>query len=116
MVALNWTGVGDYDVFIQLSLEEMKELTDYYQVDWSFFTTEPAKNFDNRYFCFASFSRKVLALLPFLSLAFGGMYDELPMEGPERPITLNYSEFRLEEFSMESRKCQPSDPDSDDWS
>lgn len=75
-------------------------LTNYYRVDWSFFTTGPSKNFDDRYFCFVSFSRKALALLPFLSIAFGGMYDELPMDDTHTPVVLDYSEFCLEEFSF----------------
>lgn len=100
MTACNWNGVGDYDVLLTLSEKEMRELTDYYKVEWSYFTTGPSKNFDDRYFCFASLSRKALALLPFLSIAYGGMYDELPMDNANTPIILDYSEFYLEEFSF----------------
>lgn len=101
MTACNWNGVGNYDVLITLSEQEMIALAKHYNVDWSFFTTGPSKSFADQYFCFASFSRKTLALLPFLSIAFGGMYDELPMDNVNTPITLDYSEFHLEEFSMQ---------------
>lgn len=100
MTACDWKGVGDYDVLLTLSEQEMRALADYYKVEWSYFTTGPSKNFDDRYFCFASFSRKALALLPFLSIAYGGMYDEPPMDNANTPIMLDYSEFCLEEFSF----------------
>ena len=102
MTACKWHGAGDYDVLLTLSEQEMRALAEHYRVDWSFFTTAPAKHWDDQYFCFASFSRKALALLPFLSLAFGGMYDEPPVDDVQTPITLDYSEFRLEEFSMQA--------------
>lgn len=100
MTACNWNGVGDYDVLLTLSEQEMRALAEHYKVDWSFFTTGAAKNFDDQYYCFSSFSRKALALLPFLSLIYGGMYDELPMDNANKPITLDYSEFCLEKFSF----------------
>ncbi len=43
------------------------------------------------------------ALLPFLSLAFGGMYDELPVGDEEVPAALDYSQFTLEKFSSRER-------------
>ena len=97
---VRWNGVGDYDVLLSLSEQEMRELTKHYGVDWSFFTTGPSKSFDDTYFCFASFSRRKLALLPFLSLAFGGMYDELPIGDEQNPVTLVFSDYSLEEFSF----------------
>ncbi|MBQ1550011.1 MAG: hypothetical protein IIZ65_06265 [Clostridia bacterium] len=102
MTAYKWNGVGDYDVLLILSEEEMRELADYYRVDWSFFTEEgPSKSFDGNYFCFISFSRRKLALLPFLSLAFGGMYnDESPLGNLQDVERLNYSVYSLEEFSF----------------
>ena len=100
MVAFDWHGAGDYDLLLRLTGEEMGELTRFYGIGWSFFTTGPRKNFDNEYFCFFSSSRRALALLPFLSLAFGGQYDELPFGDAAKPITIDYSQFRLEEFSF----------------
>ena len=100
MFAQTWNGVGDYDAFITLSEQEMKELASYYQVDWSFFTTGPSKNWDHEYYCFISQSRKALALLPFLSLAFGGMYDEPPMANDARQIQINFAEYTLEAFAF----------------
>lgn len=100
MYAQTWTGVGNYDELITLSEEEMRALAGHYNVDWSFFTTGPSKSWEGEYYCFVSHSRNVLALLPFLSLAFGGMYDELPFGDAAKPITIDYSQFRLEEFSF----------------
>ena len=104
MTSRNWNGVGDYDVFLEFSEQEMKALTDFYNVDWSFFTTGPSKTFDGKYFCFASYSRRKLALLPFLSLAFGGMYDILPLGNECKPEMLDFTEFTLEEFSFRTRQ------------
>ena len=98
MFSQTWNGVGDYDALITLSEQEMKALASHYQVDWSFFETGPAKHWDDAYFCFVNHTRKVLALLPFLSLAFGGMYDELPMGNEKCPIHINYAQYTLEEF------------------
>ena len=100
MITQKWNGVGDYDAFITLSEQEMKELASYYQVDWSFFQNGPAKNWEDAYFCFVSHTRKVLALLPFLSLAFGGMYDEPPMDHEKYPIHIHFAEYTLEEFAF----------------
>ena len=86
MTANRWKGVGPYDLFLTLSEEEMRSLTARYGVDWSFFTAGPAKCFDGKYFCFVSLSGRKLALLPFLSLVFGGMYEELPLESETDPI------------------------------
>lgn len=118
--ARKWTGVGDYDVIITLSKQEMAFVTEHYGIDWSFFTKLPAKSYDGNYFLFASLSRKALALLPFLSLAFGGMYFNLPMASQvqdvfmhsdrsdahippaakERAIIICLDEFTMEEFRM----------------
>ncbi len=100
MKANKWSGVGDYDVLLTLSEQEMRKLAQYYHVDWSFFTTGPSKSFDGKFFCFASYSRKKLALLPFLSIAFGGMHDELPIGDAEGPAALDYGDFSLEKFSF----------------
>ena len=100
MIAKQWNGVGDYDVLLTLCEKEMRELADYYQVDWSFFTAPPSKSIDGKYFCFASYSRRKLALLPFLSIVFGGMYDELPMGEKDNSVSLDYAEFALEEFAF----------------
>ena len=106
MTANKWNGAGDYDVLLALSEKEMRELADYYKVDWSFFTTGPSKNINGHYYCFASFSRKALSLLPFLSLAFGGMYDEMPVGDEGVPAALDYSQFTLEEF-LNQGDCPP---------
>ena len=100
MIAQTWNGVGDYDALITLSEQEMKKLAGYYKVDWSFFTTGPEKSWGGEYYCFVSHGRKALALLPFLSLAFGGMYDEPPMENDAHPIQLNYAGYTLEKFDF----------------
>jgi len=100
MYAQTWTGVGDYDEFLTLSQEEMRALAGYYNVDWSFFTTGPSKSWEGEYYCFVSHSRNVLALLPFLSLAFGGMYDEPPMENDAHPIQIHFGDYSLEEFAF----------------
>ena len=99
MTAYKWNGVGDYDALLRLSEEEMRVLSDYYHVDWSYFTEGPSKSFNGNYFCFVSFSRRKLALLPFLSLAFGGMYDELPLGDHQDIEGLNFSIYSLEKFS-----------------
>ena len=100
MTAHKWNGVGDYDVLLTLSKDEMRALMNYYSIDWSSYMTGPAKSFDGNYYCFASFSRMKLALLPFLSLVFGGMYDELPI-GPEQSQTiLDFGDYSLEEFAV----------------
>lgn len=96
MKAYKWNGIGGYDLFLSLSETEMREIAEYYNVDWSFFNSSNTLGSD--YFCFVSFSRKTLALLPFLSLAFGGMYDELPVGSEEQSPELNLSEYSLEEF------------------
>ena len=100
MFALSWHGIGDYDALITLSEQEMRELANYYKVDWSFFTTPPAKSWEDAYYCFVSHRRKALALLPFLSLAFGGMYDELPMDEEMEQIQIRYDEYTMEEFQF----------------
>lgn len=100
MFAETWNGIGDYDEFITLSEQEMRELTSYYKVDWSFFTTGRSKSWGGKYYCFVNHARKALALLPFLSLAFGGMYDELPMADDAHPMHINYAEYTLEEFAF----------------
>ncbi len=100
MQAIEWRGIGDYDCLLTLSEEEMRDLAARYGVDWSFFTEGPAKSFDDKYFCFVSYSRKALALLPFLSLAFGGMYDELPLGDKAYPVEIDFSGYTMEEFSF----------------
>ena len=100
MFACTWNGIGDYDAFITLTEQEMRELARSYNVDWSFFTTAPSKSWGDEYYCFVSYTRKALALLPFLSLAFGGMYDELPMGNDREQIQINYAEYTLEEFAF----------------
>ena len=100
MFAQTWNGVGDYDALITLSEQEMKELTSYYKVDWSFFTTAPSKSWCDEYYCFVSQTRKALALLPFLSLAFGSMYDEPPVADDAHQIQINYAEYVLEAFAF----------------
>ena len=35
-----------------------------------------------------------------LAVAFGGMYDELPMTGVQRPIRIDYAAYKLETFSF----------------
>ena len=90
MVARKWRGIGDYDHFLTLDEGEMRDLCRYYDVDWSFFTKGPAKSMDGQYFCFVNLSRKVFALLPFLSLAFGGMYNTLPMENAPTRVVIDY--------------------------
>ena len=100
MTACKWNGVGDYDALLRLSEEEMRALADYYHVDWSFFTEGPSKSFNGNYFCFVSFSRRKLALLPRLSLAFGGMYNNESPLGDHQDIEgLNFSIYSLEKFS-----------------
>ena len=104
MIAYEWHGVGDYDYFLKLSGNEMRELADHYHVDWSFFTSSPSKTFgEDDYYCFISLSRKALALLPFLSIAYGGMYDELPWSDESIPIEINYADYLLESFSFENK-------------
>ena len=100
MFAQTWNGIGDYDALLTLSEREMKELTSYYNVDWSFSTTGPSKSWDHAYFCFVSQNRKALALLPFLSLAFGGMYDESPVADDAYPVQIDYAAFTLEAFAF----------------
>ena len=101
MVSIKWIGVGDYDELIALSEEEMREFADHFNIDWSFFTNgTPNKKLGDHYYCFVNYSRKVLALLPFLALAFGGQYnDEPPFEGEPRTIEIDYDDYSLEEFS-----------------
>lgn len=84
-----------------MSEQEMKELADFYKVDWSVFTDGPRKNFDATYFCFVSYTRKVLALIPFLSIVFGGQYDEFPMDSEEQNVRLCYEDYSLEKFSFQ---------------
>ena len=99
MNATKWTGVGEYDALLDLSENEMRELADYYKVDWTFFTDGPSRTFEGHYFCFISFSRKALALLPFLSIAFGGMYNgNLLLESESIPVEISYDDYVLEEF------------------
>ena len=90
MVAQRWNGIGDYDHLLTLDEGEMRELCRYYDIDWSFFMKSPAKSMDGQYFCFVSLSRKALALLPFLSLAFGGMYNTLPMGSARTGAVIDY--------------------------
>lgn len=102
MYAQKWNGVGGYDLFITLNEDEMRELTRYYHVDWEeYIEKSPAKTWGGEYYCFICYARKALALIPFLSIAFGGMYDELPMDPKTQEISLNYDDFRLEEFCFE---------------
>ena len=98
MYANKWNGVGGYDLIITLNEEEMRKVTDYYRVDWQEYLSGRAKTWGGEYYCFISYARKALALLPFLSVAFGGMYDELPMDPEPQEICLNPDDFRLEEF------------------
>lgn len=101
MITRKWNGVGDYDSLLVLSEEEMRLFADHFQVDWSFFTNGPRKSINGQYFCFVSYSRKVFALLPFLSLAFGGMYNgDSPVEEEHDPIeAINYDDYSLEPFT-----------------
>ena len=100
MVSNQWKGPGDYDVLLTLSEKEMRALADWYHVDWAFFTEGPRKSFDDQYFCLVSYSRKALALLPFLSLAFGGIYMELPFEGKAQTVELDFADYTLEALSF----------------
>lgn len=90
MFSQPWQGAGDYDLFITLTEQEMRNLADFYQIDWNMLTTDPAKHLDDRYFCFASLSRKTLAIIPFLSIAFGGMYANLPMGNEKSKIAIDF--------------------------
>ena len=99
MVAQTWNGAGDYDLFVTLSEQEARKLADYYGLGES---SWQRSYLGERFFCLVSTSRKALALLPFLSLAFGGMYDELPMGCEEYPVQINYAAYTLETFSPDS--------------
>lgn len=92
MQASIWNGIGDYDYLLSLNEQEMRTFCAYYHVDWSFFTKTPAKHLEDEYFCFVSLERKAFALLPFLSLAFGGMYTNLPMCSTKKQISIDYGE------------------------
>lgn len=96
IMAERWTGPGDYDRFLTLTKKEMVKMSDHYGIDHSSWLHS---SFDDQFYCLASLSRKALALLPFLSIAFGGMYDELPMEGPAQAFCIDYDAYTLEEFS-----------------
>ena len=101
MIIRKWNGTGDYDALLILSEDEMRSFADHYQVDWSYFTNGPRKSINGQYFCFVNHTRKAYALLPFLSLAFGGMHNgDSPVEEelvPEERI--NYDDYSLESFS-----------------
>ena len=90
MNAQKWNGIGDYDFLLTLNEHEMRDLCFFYDVDWSFFTEGPSKSWEDKYYCFINLERKVFALLPFLSLAFGGMYSNLPMEQTTRQFIVDY--------------------------
>lgn len=103
MTANPWKGVGEYDALLTLSEKEMRALADWYHVDWSYFTEGPARHFDDSYFCLVSYSRKALALIPFLSLVFGGMYTELPFGEEAQAAALDFADYTLEAFSFKGK-------------
>lgn len=82
--------VGDFDLFAAMNQAA------YDQVLGQFGNAAKTSYLDGKYFFFLNSKRKVITPMPFLALAFGGMYDELPI-GERKP------EFnpRWEEYSLE---------------
>ncbi len=103
MYAQKWNGVGGYDLFLTLTEQEMRELTNHYHVDRSYYTdSSKRRSIDDEYYCFVCFSRRAVALIPFLSIAFGGQYnDESPIGETVKDFDLDYSKYKLEEFNFE---------------
>ncbi len=113
MLTQVWNGIGDYDFLLTLNEHEMRDLCSFYDVDWAFFSNGPAKHDGDNYYCFISLKRKVFALLPFLSLAFGGMYTNLPMGQATKQVIVEYGSrlrvyndqcilIRASEYAMEN--------------
>ena len=102
MTANKWLGVGGYDFFLTLSESEMKELAGHFGIDWS--TVSGENQLDDNYFCYVSLSRKSIAMIPFLAMAFGGQYnDESPIGEYIDGFRINYNDFRLEAFNWPER-------------
>lgn len=102
MTANKWHGVGGYDYFLTLSEPEMRELADHFKIDWSVFTS--SNHFDDSYYCYVSLSRRAIALIPFLAMAFGGQYDESPIGEYIDGFSINYDDYRPEDFNWPERK------------
>lgn len=101
MIARKWNGVSDYDVLLALSEEEMRMLTEHYQVDWSFFWRNGNVVFKGRYYCFVNYSRKAIALPPTRNLSnMDKLFDGEYCAGELFPAeAIDYREYYLEQYS-----------------
>ncbi len=92
----NNRAVGDFDLFVFLSKDEMKELVTHYN-------TESAKSatFDDIVFYYLINSpNKTITPLPLLAFAFGGQYnDSLPFGDEIDGFILDLSKYKLKLFN-----------------
>lgn len=90
-----WTGVGDYDYFLIISNDELKQL-----FDESDIINRTSVTFNNlQFYYFINISRKVIAPLPELSLAFSGQYNGYPPYG--KPLKFRNLNKKLYHFAYE---------------
>lgn len=94
-----WRGVGDYQYYVECDYQEIMPMAAHFNLS----ETECIRVF-GRCAYFVSTTRKRIALLPFPSLVYGGMYDELPA-GPEcSAIELDYDQYLLEPFAWPEKQ------------
>ncbi len=105
MKIVEWNGAGDYDYFVECSEKEViavfKENAAQVLQKWETIIHSSALKDLKSYYFFINIERKTIALLPFLALAFGGMYDGYPPYGEvvffRNPIR-KLSNYSFEEF------------------
>lgn len=84
--------VGDFDVFLVLEEPEMIELSKMFQGKEIKSATFPE---ENKYYYFLNTNKKTITPMPYLSLAFGGMYNGYPPYGKELQIDIDFSNYTL---------------------
>ena len=88
--------VGDYDIFMLATKEEMLRIVGYFGTQQAQSCTFDPQADDAEYYYFINSKEKSLTPMPRLSLAFGGMYNGYPPYGDEKP---DFS-FTLEDYRL----------------
>lgn len=85
MQFLEWNNknVGDYNVFMIITKAEAQKIVDFFDNELAWSCSFPQNLGDEEYYYFLNTELKTITPMPFLSFAFGGMYNGYPPYGEE---------------------------------
>lgn len=82
--------VGDFDLFAAMDQAAYDRILE------RFGDAAKTSYMDGRYYFFLNSKRKLITPMPFLALAFGGMYDELPIGARKPDFDPRWEDYSLE--------------------